>query len=246
MSDDGDRSALARRGGGVLRAIGRLPEAFTRAGLTPVGVGILVCAVAAPFVGLRAAQWAGRADDAARNSLQTLALREDRFSRALAVVNQDVRIFGQYAELSNGVSVLYRQAERLRKDRPATALRLFRQAQARRSLAAGLRQSMRTTGLRTHEDEPPRFAFAAALAGLLARDAELQRVQGAEDQRKAERARARGIHLTGVTLVWGAGLVFFTLTHVVRGKTRQRRIFGTAGLVAVLAAATLPFTGPTW
>jgi hypothetical protein len=227
----------------VLRAVGWIAR---KTGVTVIGLGIATCAVVAPLVALRAATWAGRAADADQSSLQSLELREERFSQALAKLNQDARIFANYAELSNGVAVLNAQAARVRHTAPATALRLHRQAQVRRSLAAGLRQSMRTTALVQSDGKAPRFAFAAGLAGLLARDAELQSIESTADKLKASHARARMRHLTLGTVVWGAGLVFFTFAHVARRRNRPRRIFSSAGVLMVILGGLLPVVYLAW
>jgi hypothetical protein len=153
-------------------------------------------------------------------------------------VNQDVRVFGSYAELSNTVTVLSRQAARAnRQGRADLALALYREAQVQRSLAAGLRQTLRTTGLRTTAERPA-FAYGAALRGEIGRDADLRRAQGAKDRRDSAEAHDATTQLTGVALVWTAGLVLFTFAQIAPERTRPRAILARSGF-AVATGATI-------
>ena len=210
-------------------------------GISAVAAGIVLCAMIAPIVLLRAAVWSSRADGAENSSQANRTLAVELFSQDTGRVNQDVRVYGSYAELSNTVTVLVRQAQQAGDRR--LALSLLREAQVKRSLAAGLRQSLRTTGLHTAETGPS-FAYRAALRGELGRDTELQRAQKSKDRRDGDRAKSASGQLTAVAVAWTAGLVLFTFAQIAKNGSRQRGIFAWSGAAIALAAAVC--TGLAW
>jgi hypothetical protein len=211
-------------------------------GIPLIGVGILVCAIAAPLVAQRAAVWSTRAADADQNQLQNQALREEHFSRDLATVNQDARTFGSFAEYETLSQVAAGQAQAARAGSPALALSLFRSAQIDRSLAAGYRQALQSAGYRP--GPPLHFDFAAALSSITSDDPDLQAQQAGQDSSQAADGHRKAIDYTGIATLWTAGLFFCTLAEVARRKSRSRRIFAWSAAAVVVAAASL--TIPVW
>jgi hypothetical protein len=206
-----------------------------------VGIGILVCAIAAPLVAQRAAVWSTRGGDADQNQLQNQALREEHFSRDLATVNQDVRTYGSFAEYE----VLSREATLQaggERSSPALALSLLRSAQIDRSLAAGFREALQSSGYRTKGGM--HFDFQAALTSVTADDPDLQAEQGEDDASEARVGHAKGTQYTGIATLWTAGLFFCTLAEVTRRRSRARLVFAFSAGVVVLAAVGL--TIPVW
>jgi hypothetical protein len=205
--------------------------------IPPLGLGILICAVAAPLVAQRAAHWSTQASGVDQNALQNQALREEHFSRDLASVNQDVRTFGIFAEYENDSLLLTAQATKLQGRSPPLALRLLREASLERSLAAGQRQGLQTTGYVSGSQ--PTFDFKRGLAFTTAGDPELQRAQSGADQRASHSDHDKATNYTGIATLWAAGLFFFTLAQVARAATRPRHVFAFSGVIVVLGAVML-------
>jgi hypothetical protein len=225
------------------RLVDGLVRAMVRTTRIPlVGIGILVCAIAAPLVAQRAAVWSTRAGDADQNQLQNQALREEHFSRDLATVNQDARTFGSFAEYETTSRVAAAQAVAARSASPALALSLFRSAQVDRSLAAGYRQALQSAGYRA--GPPLHFDFAAALRSITSDDPDLQVQQGSQDASEAAVGHRKATDYTGIATLWTAGLFFCTLAEVARRRSRSRRIFAWSAAVVVAAAVVL--TIPVW
>ena len=170
--------------------------------------------------------------------MQNQALREEHFSRDLATVNQDVRTFGIFAEYENDSLLLTRQVETLQRRSPALALRLAREASLERSLAAGQRQGLQTTGYVSGSQQPT-FDFKHALAFTTAGDPELQRAQSGADQRASHSDHDKATNYTGIATLWAAGLFFFTLAQVARAATRSRHVFALSGVAVVVGAVVL-------
>jgi hypothetical protein len=206
-----------------------------------VGIGILVCAIAAPLVAQRAAVWSTRAGDADQNQLQNQALREEHFSRDLATVDQDVRTYGSFAEYETTALTAVAQAGR-EQGSPALALSLLRSAQLDRSLAAGFREALESSGYRSRPKL--HFDFAAALGSVTADDPDLQAEQGGEDAAEARVDHDKATDYTGIATLWTAGLFFCTLAEVARRKTRARLVFAVSAGLVVLGALVL--TLPVW
>ncbi|HWH10315.1 MAG TPA: hypothetical protein VG165_04255 [Solirubrobacteraceae bacterium] len=211
-------------------------------GIPVVGIGILVCAIAAPLVAQRAAVWSTRAGDADQNQLENQALREEHFSRDLATVNQDARTFGYFAEYESTSLVAAHQATAQRSVSPGLALSLLRSAQLDRSLAAGYRQALQSSGYRA--GPPLHFDFRAALDSVTADDPDLQEQQAGADSAAAAAGHRKAIDYTGIATLWTAGLFFCTLAEVARRRSRARRVFACSAGAVVLAAVVL--TIPVW
>jgi hypothetical protein len=206
-----------------------------------VGIGILICAVAAPLVAQRAAVWSTRAGDADQNQLQNQALREEHFARDLATVDQDVETYGSFAEYETTSLAAAHQAATAGIS-PARSLSLLRSAQIDRSLAAGYRQALHSSGYSTKGGM--HFDFAAALTSVTADDPDLQAEQGDTDAAAARVDHDKATDYTGIATLWTAGLFFCTLAEVARRRSRARRVFAVAaGLVIV---ASLAVTLPVW
>ena len=204
---------------------------------TLILAGIIACAAAAPFAAFLAAHASASASDADQARLQNLALAEEHYSQDVATTDQDVRVFGGYAELENMAIALRAQAEHAADaSQRRLALALYRQAQADRSLAAGLRQGMQTSGLRPDDVNGPHFAYVSALKGEVARDAELERAQ--EERDVAVRAPVEASDLFLTATIWAMGVVFFTLAQIAGEQPRRRNLLATLGLVALLTAAS--------
>jgi len=233
---------VTRRGRGRRLVDGFVRTMVRTTRIPVVGIGILVCALAAPLVAQRAAVWSTRAGDADQNELQNQALREEHFSRDLATVNQDARTFGYFAEYESTSRVAGAQAVAERPVSPALALSLFRSAQIDRSLAAGYRQALQSSGYRA--GPPLHFDFGAALNSITADDPDLQAQQAGQDAAEAAAGHRKATDYTGIATLWTAGLFFCTLAEVARRKSRSRRIFAcSAGLVVV---AAIVLTIPVW
>jgi hypothetical protein len=218
---------------------------FAETGLPAVAVGLVLCAVLAPIVALRASVWAGRAASADQSRLADTGLAGTRFSQDVARVNQDVVTFGRYLELEAGVLVLYRQAQAAKADGDdALAARLYRTAQENRSIAAGLRQMLETAGLRTTSGRAPDFSYQSALRAELRADEEYQVAVRAPAAPAARVAHDATIDVTGVAIIWAAGLVLFTLAQIAEPESGARAVFGVTGLGTVVAA--IPLTLLTW
>lgn len=237
MADRGGGAAHGRRRRLVDRVGARL-ERLT--GIPLVGIGILVCAVAAPLQAQRAAVWSVRAGDAEQNQLQNQSLREEHFSQDLATVNQDARLFGSYAEHENTALVALDQAQ-AHGVSPALELSLLRSAQIERSIAAGYRQALQSAGY-VRGPKYPSFEFATAVTSIIAGDPELQTTQSATDQRLARIDHDKATDYTGIATLWTAGLFFCTLAEVARRRSRARRVFAVSAALVVGAATVLTLT----
>jgi hypothetical protein len=223
-------------------AVDRWVRQVVRATRIPVvGIGILVCAIAAPLVAQRAAVWSTRAGDADQNQLQNQALREEHFARDLASVNQDVRTYGSFAEYETTSRVAARQAT-LTGTSPALALSLLRSSQIDRSLAAGYREALQSSGYSSKGGM--HFDFAAALTSVTADDPDLQAEQGGTDAAQAGVDHDKATDYTGIATLWTAGLFFCTLAEVARRRSRAKRVFAVSAGVVVVAALAL--TIPVW
>jgi hypothetical protein len=202
--------------------------------------GILICALGAPIAALSATRASARATDADQARLQNLALAEEHYSQDVATTDQDARVFGFYAELENTVIALKRQARHAAlAHHRHLALALYREAQVDRSLAAGFRQGMRTTGLRPDDLHGPRFAYASALKGEVSRDAELQHAQGARNLVRGTSHAASSLFL--IAAMWAAGVVFFTFAQVAGDGALRRTVLTVLGVAVALAAISFQF-----
>jgi hypothetical protein len=204
-----------------------------------LGLGIVLCSAMAPIVALQAVTWSTRAGDFDQNSLQDQAIREEHLSADLGVLNQDVRMFGSFAEHRNTALSLNHQAQRLIKRSPALGNQLTREATAENVLVNGFGISLQqSSGLNTGSG-PPTFDLYGELAALTANDSELLAAQGTQDQAKAGRAHNKATDYTGVATLWAAGLFFFTLAQVSPPSSHTRRVFAFSGFGVALAALTL-------
>jgi hypothetical protein len=204
-----------------------------------IGVGIVVCSVMGAVVGDRAATWASRGGDYDQSALQNLAVREQVLAGDRAKVNQDIRVFGTYAEAINLALALESQARRVRSRDPALARDLTQEAQAQRNLARGFGVTFQSVPPDSAKSGAPTYDPEAALKSLKQGDSELLSTQNTSDKERARLAHNKATDFIAVGTLWVGGLFFLTLAEVTRRSKRLRRIFGLSGFGLGLVAAGL-------
>jgi hypothetical protein len=197
-------------------------------------------AIVAVSVGAAAMGWqASVADERATHhdvvSRQDLVRLSQIKLQKLQGVDAELRTYGDYER-----SALL-AAEQTRDATATTgpeSRRLSADARVNAGLALSLSEQVRLAGDFPGSRRP--YDVQAALVQAETGDADLSSVEPNALRVEARDQRNRSLHMTGLAVLYVAGLVFFTLAAVTGG--RRARTFAVFGaLLAVVAVAAFPF-----
>lgn len=156
-------------------------------------------------------------------------------------VDADIRVFGEVEQHNLQARELRRDARRVSGPQ---RLRLAAEAGRERAVARSLAQNLLRYSNVGPQLSPDRRALAgrpydvrSALALAESGNEEMASLEPNPLRAAAKRERAKGLHLTGLAVLFIVGLVFFTLAAVNRGGRAQ--MFASLGATAAVAALIL-------